>query len=71
MRKQRRSSVESAGYASAMQSLRRREERFERAANGDGQALMEFMYDARMIDNAGLDDYFNIKKQYEGGDEAD
>ncbi len=53
----------------ALQSLRKREERYKRAINGDSDALMECMYEAGMFSKEALDDYYKIKERY--GDQQD
>ncbi|OGN64044.1 MAG: hypothetical protein A3E80_03355 [Chlamydiae bacterium RIFCSPHIGHO2_12_FULL_49_9] len=42
----------------------REERNLKKKTSGDTDALIEYMYRARMINKEALDDYYEIKKKY-------
>ncbi len=47
-----------------IEKIRNREDRFQRATNGDPDALMECMCEAGMFSKESLRDYYKIKEMY-------
>lgn len=57
------------GHNEAIESIRKKEERYKKAMEGDSDALVASMYDHGMCTTEQVADYYRIKKEY--GDHKD